>query len=116
MKKLISLSVLTLLVSVSIFSQTLDGIPFDKLNSEYISMTKHVSASGAIQIGGFTSGAQSQGSLTVEFGNGTYLTNLRKRRSEEAELRDSKGDILRLHSAAQMLTCLLYTSPSPRDS
>ena len=69
-------------------------------------MTKHVSASGAIQIGGFTSGAQSQGSLTVEFGNGTYLTNLRKRRSEEAELRDSKGDILRLHSAAQMLTFL----------
>ncbi len=104
MKKIIATLVLAFAITLTIFSQSVNGVPLDKLDSEFVIITKHVSNSEGIVIGQITLGSVAAGTLLVEFGNGDYVTNLRRKKDKEAELRDANGEEFSFKNAAQAIS------------
>ena len=86
------------------FSQSVNGVPLDKLDSEFVIITKHLSNSEGITIGQITLGFAAAGNLLVEFGNGDYATNFKRKKDSEAELRDANGEIFSFNNAAQAIS------------
>ena len=106
MKKVFLIIASVCFMSIYISAQTVNGISIDKLDSEFVTVTKHIEASGAITIGALTINSPVHGRVLVEFGNGDYSTNLKRKRNDEAELKDSSGNIFNFNSATEAITFL----------
>jgi len=108
MKKVLSIFALICLCTTTTLTQTVNGVPIAKMDSEFIIITKRVTSptGGTITLGSsqLNVGLPSHGRLIVEFGNGVYATNLKRRRPDEAEIRDENGDVIILNSAAHALS------------
>jgi hypothetical protein len=104
MKNIFACLSLILFLYLPLFSQTVDSVPIDKLDSEFIIITKRFSDSGAITIGSNTNGSWEQGRLLIELGNGAYVTNLKKPRTDEAEIKNAEGRPLKFKNAAQAVS------------
>ena len=87
MKKLLA-SILSICVcTISIYAQTVNKIPLNELKSEFVTVTHKESSSLFL------------GRVVIEFGNGAYVSNLKRKREDEADFRDANGNPLEIDSA-----------------
>jgi len=87
MKRLIIIASSIFVFTLSMQSQTINNIPLNQLESEFVTVTHKESATFLL------------GRVVMEFGNGMYVTNIRRKRDDEAELRGANGELLEVHSA-----------------